>query len=153
MKRRLALVAMLALLSGTGCSRDETPLPQAPALLVQHPEPPLGTELNGRLVHTSAHPLARLEPQWGKFSPTIYTAAASQQAQVSQALRAAMPAGWKEEALDGALRHAQLIAFAHGDKLFAAVIVEPIDSSVVPVLVLRNDALAQAMRAQGTQAH
>lgn len=151
MTRRLALLASMVLLLANGCGHEDAPLPQVPALLVQHPEPPLGTELNGRLVQASAQALERLEPQWGKFSPAIYTTAASQQAQIPQALRAAMPAGWKEEAVGGALRHARLIAFSNGDKLFAAVIVEPGDTSVVPVLVLRNDPLAQAMRAQGTR--
>jgi hypothetical protein len=147
MKRRLALASM-ALLLANACRQDEGPLPQVPALLVQHPEPPLGTELNGRLVQASGQALGRLEPQWGKFSPAIYTAKASQQAQIPEAVRAAMPAGWKEQQLDGTLRHAQLLAFSNGQKLFAAVIVEPGDTSVVPVLILRNDALGQAMKAQ-----
>ena len=138
----------MALLLSTGCAQDEAPVPHVPALLVQHPEPPLGTELNGRLVHASAQALRRLEPQWGKFTPAIYTAEASQLAQIPQALRGAMPAGWTEEKVDGALRHAQLMAFSNGKKLFAAVIVDPGGTSVAPVLVLRNDALRQAEQVQ-----
>lgn len=138
---------MTALLLG-GCGEDQGAVPQVPAPMVQHPEPPIGTALNHRLARASGKALERLEPQWGKFSPAIYTADADQLAQIAPALRRAIPRGWQEVDIAGdPLPDSQLLAFSHGKQLFAALVVEPGGTSVVPVLILRNDALVRNMKA------
>ncbi|MET1755817.1 hypothetical protein ABVV53_10155 [Novosphingobium sp. RD2P27] len=142
MAGRLAIVTMLAMLL-SGCDQGEAPVPQVPAPLVQHPEPPIGSALNHRMVQASRATLQRLEPAWGRFHPTIYTVDVAQAGQIEEAIRSAMPAGWQEEDLKGFTPPgARLLVFSHGRELFAAMIVDADGEQVVPVLVLRNDALA-----------
>lgn len=151
MRRRVlgAAGAMAALLTGGCGSEAVAPVPTVPPVLVQHPEPPISTSLNVRLVRASQQALERLEPEWGHFRPTVYTADPANRARIAADIRAGVPAGWTElDLADQGLSGAELLAFSNGKRLFAALIVDPVEGSPVAVLILRNKALVESMDAR-----
>lgn len=142
------MAAALTLAALTACSekaRDEAPA--VPAILVWHDEPPIGSALNHRLVRAAQLTADQAEARWGRLEPKIYTVAADDRARLPDALRRSMPAGWQEEKLSvPGLKQADLRAFSSGDKLFAALTIEPGEAGVVPVVILRNQALLDTMK-------
>lgn len=116
--------------------------PAIPDLLVRHAEPPIGDYLNHRLVRAMTATLDRLEPDWGRFQGDLYTIDDADLPHLPAALAEAMPPGWKPLDLAGfAPPDGEVHAFASGDRLFAALVVDPGEADVIPVMVLRNEAL------------
>jgi len=142
------VAAALTLAALTACGeRAPDEVPAIPAMLVWHDEPPIGSALNHRLVRAAQLTAAHAEARWGRIEPKIYTVTADDRSRLPEALRRSLPAGWKEESLSvPGLKQAELRAFSSGDKLFAALTIEPGEAGVVPVVILRNQALLDAMK-------
>lgn len=143
----MASLLMMTALAGCGEAAD-TPheaVPQLPAVLVWHDEPPIGSELNHRLVRASHEVAVKLEPRWGKLQPRIHTVSPEDRDRLPEELRKAMPQGWRAEPVDGiVLKGARLHAYSSGDRFFGALEVDPVPGSAIPVVILRNRALLDA---------
>lgn len=105
-----AMSMALALLIGA-CDRAEAPLLSIPPVLIQHLEPPVGTELNGQLVWASQQALELLQPDWVHLNPAIYTAYPADLKRIVPDVRAAVPTGWKElDASNLAISNGEIVA-------------------------------------------
>lgn len=148
---RAAMAGLLILGALAGCDDKQLPVvgvdggpggPPVPAILVAHDDPPIGSELNHRLVRASRDVAVRLEPRWGGLQPRIMTVAPENAGRVGEELRKAMPSGWRAELMaDVAPEGTRLYAFSSGDAFFAALVLDPQGEPAVPVLILRNRSL------------
>lgn len=153
---RRAMVSLLMLGAVAGCDDklptvgvDDGPqaVPQVPAILITHDEPPIGSALNHRLVRALREVAVRLEPRWGELQPRIHTVAPADRKQVGEELRKVMPQGWRMEPLDGiAPKDCELYGFSSGEEFFAALVIDPDGAPVTPVVILRNRALLDRVK-------
>lgn len=146
--RLTAAVMMTAgMLSACDGGATQDKAPQVPGILVWHDEPPIGSALNHRLVRATRAAANRLEPQFGPLQPRIYTVSNDDLPRLAGAMRSAMPEGWHELEVTGqSAREGDLIAYANGGKLFAALVIAPDGAGINPVVLLRNQALLDADR-------
>lgn len=119
-----------------------TDMPQVPAILIEHEEPPISDYVNHRLVRAMTATLDRLEPKWGRFEGRVYTIDNTEVSRLPDRLMATMPTGWSRLDLsDFSPPDGEVHVFANEDKLFAALVVDPGEGDITPVMILRNDAL------------
>lgn len=153
---RAAMASLLMLGALAGCD-DKLPAvgvdagadaqPQLPAILISHDDPPIGSALNHRVVRASRDVAVRLEPRWGELQPRIMTIAPENRARLGEELRKGVPPGWTAEAVEGvAPDGAQLYAFSLGKEFFGALVVDPQEAPVIPVVILRNRALLDRLK-------
>jgi hypothetical protein len=149
MHRAMATLLMLGALAGcdeklptVGVEGGASAVPQVPSIIITHDDPPVGSALNHRIVRASRDVAVRLEPRWGAMEPRIHTIAPENRSRVAEELRKAMPQGWRMEPLDGvAPKGSELYGFSSGEAFFGALVVDPGDAPVTPVVILRNRAL------------
>lgn len=145
---RAAVTSLLMIGALAGCDENRAAaggsgaagtMPELPAILVTHDDPPIGSALNHRVVRASREVAVRLEPRWGDVQPRILTVAPENRDRLGAELRKALPADWQVEPLDGvAPKGTRLYGFSSGDRFFAALLVEPEGAPVTPVVILRN---------------
>lgn len=136
-KWRAAVVAGALLLSG--CQESETSMPNVPAILVAHDEPPFGDRELARITRGTGAALDLLEPRWGKLRTAQYTVDADSLPVLRQQLRDALPAAWASVEATLPAERGELIVFASGEQLFGVLVVPAPDSAIRPVVLLSND--------------
>lgn len=128
-------------LAATACGGGATEAPAPPAMLIASPEDPFGDAVRKRVTRATIASYDALEPRFGRLSSMPYAIPAEKRAALVATLEHDLPPGWSRVDLPGVRTgHAELRAYAAGDALFALLIVEPGQGTLMPVMVLRNDA-------------
>ena len=131
---------MLAL-AATACGGAATEAPAPPAMLIDPAEDPFGDVVRKRVTRATIASYDVLEPRFGRLSSAPYAIPAEKRAALVAALEHDLPPGWSRVDLPGVRpQHGELHAYAAGGALFALLIVEPGQGTLMPVMVLRNDA-------------
>jgi hypothetical protein len=138
--RKRAVAAMLALLAA-GCGGEPAKTPEPPAILLAPAEDPFGDAVRKRVNRATIAAYDAMEPRFGRLSSAPYAIPADQRDALVTAMQRDMPEGWTQVALpDFRADHSQLLAFSAGEALFAMLIVDPGQGTLLPIMILRNDA-------------
>lgn len=128
-------------LAAAACEGAPAEAPAVPAMLIAPAEDPFGDAVRKRVTRATIAAYDTLEPRFGRLSSTPYAIPAEQRAALVATIERNLPKGWSR--IDPAgfrANHGELHAYAAGKALFALLIVEPGQGTLMPVMVLRNDA-------------
>lgn len=129
-------------LATAGCEGSApAEMPEPPAILLAPAEDPFGDAVRERVNRATIAAYDALEPRFGRLSSVPYAIPADQREDLVTALRQELPEGWAPVDLpDFRPDHGELHAYSAGAALFAVLIVDPGQGTLLPVMVLRNDA-------------
>ena len=128
-------------LAAAACEGAPAKAPAPPAMLIASPEDPFGDAVRKRVTRATIAAYDALEPRFGRLSSMLYTIPAGERAALVATLEHDLPPGWSRVALDDVRNdYGELRAYAAGKALFALLIVEPGQGTLMPVMILRNDA-------------
>ena len=134
-------------LAAAGCEGAPAQVPAPPAMLTAPAEDPFGDAVRQRVTRATLASYDALEPRFGRLSSAPYAIPAEKRAALVATLEHDLPPGWSRVELPGVRPdHGDLRAYAAGDALFALLIVEPGQGTLLPVMLLRNDAANPAQR-------
>lgn len=116
-------------------------IPEPPAILLAPAEDPFGDTVRERVNRATIATYDAIEPRFGRLSSAPYAIPADRREELVAALRQGLPEGWVPVELAGFRPdHGQLHAYSAGAALFAVLIVDPGEGTLLPVMILRNDA-------------
>lgn len=128
-------------LAAAACEGAPAEAPTPPAMLIAPAEDPFGDAVRKRVTRATIATYDALEPRFGRLSSMPYAIPAEKRATLVATLEHDLPPGWSRVELPGVRpEHGELRAYAAGDALFALLIVDPGQGTLVPVMILRNDA-------------
>jgi hypothetical protein len=131
---------MLALMTANCGGDAPAEAPEPPALLLAPAEDPFGDAVRKRANRATIATYDAIEPRFGRLSSAPYAIPADQREALVSALRRELPEGWSPVDLAGFRPpHGELHAYSAGSALFAMLIVDPGQGTLLPVTVLRND--------------
>ncbi|WP_423605085.1 hypothetical protein [Sphingomonas sp. MS122] len=133
---------MLTLAAAACSGPAEAPAP--PAMLITSAEDPFGDAVRKRVTRATIAAYDALEPRFGRLSSMPYAIPAEKRAALIATLEHDLPPGWSRVDLPGVRPdHSELRAYAAGKALFALLVVEPGQGTLMPVMILRNDAASK----------
>lgn len=131
-------------LAAAACGTTPAKAPKPPAMLIASPEDPFGDAVRKRVTRATIAAYDALEPRFGRLTSMPYALPAEQRSALLATLEHDLPQGWtRVDLVDVRADHGELRAYASGKALFALLIVEPGQGTLMPVMVLRNDAAQQ----------
>lgn len=134
-------MAAMMTLAAAACDGVPAETPTPPAMLIAPAEDPFGDAVRKRVSRATIATYDALEPRFGRLSSKPYAIPAEQRAALVATLEHDLPPGWSRVDLgDFRPKHAELHAYSAGTGLFALLIVEPGQGTLMPVMILRNDA-------------
>jgi hypothetical protein len=134
-------------LAAAACDGPVAEAPRPPAMLIASPDDPFGDAVRKRVTRATIASYDALEPRFGRLSSLPYAIPAEKRAALVATLEHDLPPGWSRVKLSGARpEHGELFAYAAGDAVFALLIVEPGQGTLMPVMILRNDAAETTQR-------